>query len=186
MSTEDIFRRIVSALNGAGIPYMLTGSFASSFHGTPRATQDIDLVIAPMASQLRHLVRLLPGAEYYVSEGAALDALGRQGQFHVIDLATGWKIDLIIRKNRPFSRTEFERRSGVELFGLQLFIASAEDVLVAKLERAKAGQSQRQLEDAANLLRVRSDELDRRYIEHWVAELGLQEEWARAKAMASA
>lgn len=184
MNTEDIFRRILNALNSAGIPYMLTGSFASSFHGTPRATQDIDLVIAPMASQLRHLVKLLPEAEYYMSEGAALDALGRQGQFHVIDLATGWKIDLIIRKNRPFSRTEFDRRSAVELFGLQLHIASAEDVLMSKLEWAKAGQSQRHLEDAGNILRVRSDELDRQYIERWVGELGLQEEWARAKGLA--
>jgi hypothetical protein len=184
LSTEDIFQRIVRALNSAGIPYMLTGSFASSFHGTPRATQDIDLVIAPTASQLRHLARLLPESEYYISEAAALDALGRRGQFNVIDLATGWKVDLIIRKDRPFSQVEFDRRSPVELFGLQLFIASAEDVLVAKLEWAKAGQSQRQLEDAANLLRVRSDELDRQYIERWAVELGLQDEWARAKGMA--
>ena len=186
MNTEDIFRRIVSALNSAGIPYMLTGSFASSFHGTPRATQDIDLVIAPTASQLRHLVRLLPEAEYYISEDAALEALSRQSQFNVIDFATGWKVDLIIRKSRPFSRLEFDRRSAVELFGLQLFIASAEDVLIAKLEWAKAGQSQRQLEDAANILRLRLDELDRGYIEHWVVELGVQEEWVRAKDMAAA
>jgi hypothetical protein len=184
LSTGEIFRRIVRALDSAGIPYMLTGSFASSFHGTPRATQDIDLVIAPMASQLRHLVRLLPEAEYYISEEAALDALSRQGQFNVIDFATGWKIDLIVRKSRPFSLTEFDRRSAVELFGLQLFIASAEDVLVAKLEWAKAGQSQRQVEDAANILRIRANDLDRGYIEHWVADLGLQNEWARAKTAA--
>lgn len=184
MSAEDIFRRIIGALEAAGIPYMLTGSFASSFHGTPRATQDIDLVIAPTAGQLRHLVELLPETEYYISEEAALDALRRRAQFNVIDLATGWKIDLIVRKDRPFSRAEFDRRSAVELFGLQLFIASAEDVFLAKLEWAKAGQSQRQLEDAANILRVRSDELDRPYIARWVMGLGLQEEWARAKDMA--
>lgn len=184
MNTEDIFRRILNALNSAGIPYMLTGSFASSFHGTPRATQDIDLVIAPTESQLRRLVTLLPETEYYVSEGAALDALSRKGQFNVIDLATGWKTDLIIRKSRPFSRSEFDRRLAAELFGMQVFIASAEDVVLAKLEWAKAGQSQRQLEDAANILRVRHAELDRAYLERWVAELGLQDEWARAKTVA--
>ncbi len=185
MSTEDIFRRIIEALDSAGIPYMLTGSFASSFHGTPRATQDVDLVIAPTARQLRHLVRLLPETEYYISEDAALAALNRQGQFNVVDFATGWKIDLIIRKNRAFSRSDFDRRSAVEVFGLQLFIASPEDVVVAKLERAKAGRSQRQLEDAANILRARSDELDRSYIEHWVTELGVQDEWARVKEVAA-
>ena len=186
MTTEDIFRRIIQVLNRAAIPYMLTGSFASSYHGIPRATQDIDLVIAPTAGQLRKLVTLLPETEYYVSEDAALDALTRESQFNVIDFATGWKIDLIIRKSRAFSRVEFERRSAVELFGLQLFLVSAEDILVAKMEWAKAGQSPRQLEDCANIVRVRWNELDRVYIERWVAELGLEDQWEHARRTAGA
>jgi hypothetical protein len=186
MTTEDIFRRIVDAMGRAGIPYMLTGSFASSYHGTPRATQDVDFVIAPTESQLRHLIRLLPDTEYYISQEAALEALAREGQFNVIDFATGWKIDLIIRKSRAFSRTEFERRLAVDLFGVQLFIASPEDVLLAKLEWAKAGESVRQLEDCANILRACWDELDRSYLEHWVAQLGLEGQWQHAKKMAAA
>lgn len=182
MSTVDILRRIVHARVSVGIPYMPTGSFASPFHGTPRATQDIDLVTAPAAGQLRHLITRVPEEGYSISEEAAFDALSRQAQFNVSDLATGWKIDLIIRKDRPFSRLEFGRRSAVELFGLHLFIASAEDVPLAKLERAKAGHSQRQLEDAANIVRVRRGELDHTYIERWVTDPGLQEEWARALA----
>ena len=184
MTTEDIFRRIIGALDATGIPYMLTGSFASSYHGIPRATQDIDLVVAPTADQLRNLVHLFLDTEYYVSEEAALDALTCESQFNVIDFATGWKVDLIIRKSRPFSHTEFKRRALVDFFGLRLFIASAEDVLLAKLEWAKVGQSIRQLEDCANLLRVRSGELDRAYIEHWVAQLGLEEQWGNARRMA--
>ncbi len=34
---------IIRALDGAGIPHMLCGSLGSSFHGRPRATNDIDL-----------------------------------------------------------------------------------------------------------------------------------------------
>jgi len=185
MTTEDIFRRIIQALGRAGIPYMLTGSFASSYHGVPRATQDIDLVIAASAAQVRNLVNLLPATEYYVNEEAALDALARESQFNVIDFATGWKIDLIIRKSRAFSRAEFDRRSAVDLFGLELFIVSAEDVLLAKLEWAKAGQSVRQLEDCANLIRVRWGELERSYIENWVAQLGLEGQWQSARRMAA-
>jgi hypothetical protein len=60
MNPDDVLGRIVSALEGAGIPYMLTGSLASSIYGTPRATNDIDLVIAPTGSQLRKLKELLP------------------------------------------------------------------------------------------------------------------------------
>ncbi len=180
MTAEEVFRRVIGALEGAGIPYMLTGSFASSFHGMPRATQDIDIVISPTPDQLRALVRLFPESEYYIDEDAALDAERRQSQFNVIDFATGWKIDLIIRKSRPFSREEFDRRSVVDFGGMRLAIATAEDVLIAKLEWAKLGRSQRQIEDAAGILRIRSGELDREYVHKWVRQLNLQEQWEEA------
>jgi hypothetical protein len=176
----DVFRRVTAALTGAGIPYMLTGSFASSYYGTPRSTQDIDLVISPTPNQVRALVKLLPGSEYYVDEHAALEAVRRHGQFNVIDLATGWKIDLIIRKERPFSRQEFDRREKVDFQGLEMDVASAEDVVVAKLEWAKRGGSDRQIEDAAGILRIRGSRLDRGYIGKWAEDLGLQSEWAEA------
>lgn len=179
-----LFRRVVALLDEAGIPYMLTGSFASSYHGIPRATQDIDLVIAPTRDQLQQLVARLPAAQYYVDEAAALDALAHESQFNVIDLATGWKIDFICRQARRFSRTEFERRTRAEVHGLPLFIATAEDVLLAKLECAKRGGSQRQMEDAAGLLRVRGADLDLEYLTRWIETLGVGEEWSAAQRAA--
>lgn len=93
---------------------MLTGSFASSLHGLTRATQDIDLVISPSESQLRDLVGSLPPEVYYVDLEEALDALRHRSQFNVIDLDTGWKVDLIIRRDRPFSNGRCSaRRSGI-------------------------------------------------------------------------
>jgi len=129
VTVQDVFGRIVGALEQAGIPYMLTGSFASSYHGMPRATQDIDIVIAANPDQLRTFANLLPAREYYVDLEEALEAHGRQTQFKVVDLSTGWKVDLIIRKSRAFSRTEFKRREPVELHGLRLYVATAEDSL---------------------------------------------------------
>ncbi|HET7623478.1 MAG TPA: hypothetical protein VFK39_16345 [Gemmatimonadaceae bacterium] len=180
MTASDVFRRIVGALEQVGIPYMLTGSFAGSFHGAPRATQDIDIVVAPTQAQLRALVALLPPADYYVDEGAALQAQRDEGQFNIIDLATGWKVDLIVRKARQFSREEFDRREVVDFQGMPLAIATIEDVIIAKLEWAKLGQSQRQIDDSARLLRIRAGDLDREYLVRWIARLGLQEQWAAA------
>ncbi len=171
-------------LEQVGIPYMLTGSFASAHHGTPRATQDIDMVIDSSPAQLRALVQLLPEGEYYIDLDEALHAHGQQSQFNVVDLATGWKVDFIIRKSRAFSRTEFERREPIELRGLRLFVATAEDVIVAKLEWAKLGQSQRQIEDAAGILRIQSETLDRAYIARWVGNLDLSREWQAACLLA--
>lgn len=184
MTAENVFERMVSALDRAGIPYMLTGSFASSYHGVPRATQDIDFVISPTADQLRAFATMLPHKEYYLDLEAALEAQQRHGQFNVIDLATGWKVDLIVRKSRLFSREEFDRRGAVEFQGMQLVIATAEDVLLAKLEWARLGESHRQLEDAAGILRVRGTDLDHAYIQRWVGQLDLVEQWQAARRMA--
>ncbi|MDO9693326.1 MAG: hypothetical protein Q7W56_01195 [Candidatus Latescibacteria bacterium] len=181
MTTHDIFRRVTAALDGAGIPYMLTGSFASSFHGSPRSTQDIDIVIAPTADQLRGLAKMFPESEYYLDIGAALEALAMQSQFNIIDLVTGWKIDLIIRRDRPFSQEEFARRREVRIADVRLSIATAEDVLIAKLEWSKLGESSRQIEDAAGILRIRGGELDLGYIEVWVERLGLGSQWEAAQ-----
>jgi hypothetical protein len=48
------------------------------------------------------------------------------------------------------------------------------------LEWARATRSQRQIDDVAGILRVRADEVDVGYVQRWIAELGLTEEWATA------
>ena len=184
MTTGHVFERVLGALEASGISCMLTGSFASSYHGAPRATQDIDLVIEPTPEQIRGFVRLLPREEYYVDEGAALEAVRHEGQFNVIDLRTGWKVDLIIRKSRPFSREEFSRRAPAEVEGVEVPVVTPEDLLIAKMEWAGMGQSARQIEDAAKMLRVRSRQLDWTYLEHWVHELGLEEQWGEVRRVA--
>jgi hypothetical protein len=186
MSIPEVFQRITRALDQSGIAYMLTGSFASAHYGAPRSTQDIDLVVEATAAQLRTFLQSLPSHEYYADLDTALAAHERESIFNVIDLIAGWKIDLIFRKSRPFSREEFARRQLVNLQGLPLFVASAEDVVVAKLEWAKLAKSQRQIEDAASVLRLRWQALDRTYLERWVSELGLNGEWSAARTAAGA
>lgn len=181
---EGAIKAVLRALEASDVAYMITGSFASTLHGAPRATQDIDVVIAPSSESLPTLLDQFPVASYYVSREIALEAFEREGLFNVIDLNTGWKIDFILRKSRPFSIEEFERRYRVELLGSTLYVATAEDVMLAKLEWTKLGESDRQIEDVAGILRSKRDELDLGYIESWVSRLGLSDEWRRARKKA--
>jgi len=177
MNADDFLRRLVAALNEADTRFMVTGSFASSFHGVPRTTQDIDIVVELTSAKLDALLKQLPEAEYYVSSDAARDAVLRKGQFNVIDLATGWKADLIVRKDRAFSREEFERMQPAVLFGIETFVASAEDILLAKLEWATMSDSELQKRDISGILDTQGDGLDRGYIERWLEVLGVKRLW---------
>jgi hypothetical protein len=184
MNVPEVFRTITSALSQAGIQYMLTGSFASAYYGAPRSTQDIDLIIESTPEQLRSFVHNLPEKEYYADLDAALESYKRRSMFNVIDLKTGWKFDLIIRKLRPINQEEFGRRLLVNLQGIPVFIATAEDIVISKLEWSKLGKSQRQIEDAAAVLKARWAELDSSYVESWILELGLTREWQDARRIA--
>jgi hypothetical protein len=180
MNFPDVLLRITVALDRAGVAYMLTGSFASAYYGSLRSTQDIDLVIAATPQQLQTLIQGLPSGEYYADLDAALEAFKRESMFNVIDLRTGWKIDMIIRKSRAFSREEFGRRQRLSLQGISFAVASAEDVILSKLEWSKLSQSQRQIEDAAGILTIQRSSLNRPYLEQWIHELGLEKEWEGA------
>jgi hypothetical protein len=184
MATErDVFRRIASAFDRADIPHMLTGAFASSIHGIPRATPDIDFVIEADERRLSAFVRSLRADEYDVDVVAATQALRDGTQFNILDLHTGWNVDLIMRKARQFSIEEFDRREPLEIAGTTLHVATAEDTIITKLERARLGGSSRLLEDVASILRT-NDALDMSYIERWVVPLGVVPEWAATKRLA--
>jgi len=174
----------VGLLDEAGISYMLTGSLASAFYAVPRATQDIDVVIEAQEGGIERLVEGLLAAGWYADREAALQAWRGQTQFNAIDPDTGWKADFIVRKDRAYSREEFGRRERISLLGVELAVASLEDVLIAKLEWSRLGDSALQRRDVTQLLERTWDRADQAYVEKWVSELGLTEEWQAALAEA--
>jgi hypothetical protein len=177
---EEALVQVVQHLERLAIPYMVTGSLASSFHGRPRSTHDVDVVIDPAPEALRELVVQLERSGFYVDASRAADALRRRLQFNAIDTRSGCKIDLIIRRDRPHSREELGRRRRVSLPGGSLVeLASPEDTILSKLEWAKkAGGSEKQIQDAAGVLEV-TDGVDRAYVEKWARELGVTDLWRR-------
>lgn len=189
MSSADaghFLARLTTKLTSAGIPHMVVGSFASSYHGIPRSSQDLDLVIDPDASSLRRFLADLSVDEYYVDTDTALDAFRRRSQFNVIDMATAWKADLIIRKARPFSIEEMRRCTKGDLLGTLVAIASPEDTVISKIEWAKSGGgSDLQLRDAAGVLQIRGANLDFAYLERWISGLGLSELWEQVRRQVS-
>jgi hypothetical protein len=92
MSTQlrGLLARLVALLDAAGVPFMIAGSFASTTHGVPSTTQDLDLVIdPPSAAALDALVGSFSPEQYYVDRDAARDALERWvGE---LDLEEEWR-----------------------------------------------------------------------------------------------
>ena len=116
MTQEDVVARVIDALDRLGVVYMVAGSFASNFHGVPRMTQDADLIVDLDEAGAERLVRDLE-SDFYVSEDAAREAVRLRRLFNAIHLATGFKVDLVVKKDRPFSAAELARRTRGQLAG---------------------------------------------------------------------
>jgi hypothetical protein len=77
----------------------------------------VDVVIDPSAEALARLVDALASSGFYVDAATARDAMKRRRQFNAIHAQSAVKIDLIVRKDRPFSREELGRRQRAVLPG---------------------------------------------------------------------
>ncbi|MBN1506716.1 MAG: hypothetical protein JW955_07710 [Sedimentisphaerales bacterium] len=172
ITQKEFLERLTGLLDRAGIPYMVAGSMSSSVHGRPRATQDADIVIDPTEDQLESLVALLEQG-YYVSREAAFDAFRHRTMFNVIHLEGGWKADLIVLKNRPFNRQEFDRRRQIDAMGQTFWVASPEDTILNKLEWMKGRESEVQYSDAFGVAVTQWADLDQKYLRTWAGPLGV-------------
>jgi hypothetical protein len=172
MSAElEVLQDALVRLERAGVAYMLTGSLALSYYAEPRMTRDIDLVVEFSGTDSKRLAGLFE-PEYYVSEADVERALHERGMFNVLHLEKLVKLDLIMRKDEPFRRHEFERRIRVRLAGFDAWIATREDLILSKLVWAQPSGSELQLRDVRALL---AGGPDVGYLRRWAGSLGVAE-----------
>jgi hypothetical protein len=88
-------------------------------------------------------------------------------------------VDFWLPKPAPFDRQMLQRRVRVTLFGEPAWITTAEDCLLHKLVWNKITPSDRQLGDAAGILAVQSEKLDRSSLKRWAEFLGISTELSR-------
>lgn len=169
--SEDVLARVLGLLEQIGIPSMLVGSFASNYYGEPRSTHDADLVIQATAENAGRIETAL-GKDFVVSGARA--AVARREQFNAIHVATSFKVDFWPLRDDPFDRNAFERRRRVALFGLQISLPTAEDLILQKLRWAKETESTQQRSDVEAILRGQEGRLDWEYLRSWADRLSVR------------
>jgi hypothetical protein len=164
----------------AGISYYITGGVASSTFGDPRATRDLDIVMAVQWDQLDRLVQALEVNGFYVP-GVDDIRSGRMQTLGVTHQETIARADLIVAGTEDFDREKFARRRQIEILGSGTFyFASPEDVVLNKLRWGKKSQSEKQWRDVLGVLKVQGETLDFDYLLHWANQLDLTDDLAQA------
>ncbi|MGA1368082.1 MAG: hypothetical protein ACO394_06145 [Blastocatellia bacterium] len=168
-----------------GVDYFIGGSIASSAHGIPRATTDIDLVAALTEDLVKPLGEKL-SKSYSIEEAAVRRAVANLGSFNVIHLATMLKLDIFVRGSGEYEIEEARRAARIPfddaLEGRQFPVASAEDMIIVKLDWFRSGGevSERQWSDITGLIKVRAQTLDWDYLWRWTGRKGTHHLLAKA------
>jgi len=177
MEQIDLLKLIAEVFERLGIKYMVVGSYASMYYSETRNTNDIDVLADLKFEQIQAFSQNFPAGEFYLSEEAIKEALKYNSQFNIIHPESGSKIDVIIPKQDMFSQLELGSRIKVEAFGVSVYVAKPEYVILKKLEYYQEGESEKHLRDIASMFRCSGDRIDLILIDQWADKLGVREIW---------
>jgi len=171
-------KHAAAALEHLRIPYLIGGSVASSVHGIPRSTRDIDIVARISPQQTESFAKAL-GSDWYADSDQMREAIRFGRSFNIVYMPTSDKIDIFPAVD-DFHGMQLERASRIALSFLdieeQYPVASAEDIVLAKLRWYRDGGkvSERQWTDIGDLLEA-NPKIDREYLHSWAMRLGVED-----------
>ena len=170
-----ILRTVVDALERTQVGYVVVGSTAAAAWGVARATRDIDIVVMVGADELDMILDALLAACLYVPVEQAHGVANAGGSFNVLDPSHGGKVDLFLtRPDDAFTSSRLARRIRADVFDVPCWVASAEDVVLAKLRWRLDSRSEVQWRDCVEI--ASTNELDAAYLRHWAQNLGVTDD----------
>lgn len=184
MNQTEALRAVIKLLNRAQLPYMITGAYAVSYYGEPRATHDLDIVMEISKGDVEKVCGIFNGAGYEFDRDMVDNAAAYHSHFTVIHSVSNLRIDFWMAKDREPDRLRFSRRRKIELFGLSTFTISPEDLILVKLEWFAGSKNSKHFDDAVGIIRVQGDSLDSRYIVEHLGTEKVRRCWKKAFAEA--
>ena len=176
--------KVTETLEKLDIPYIISGSLASTIYGMVRTTQDADIVADMRLEQVKPFIKSLE-QEFFMDEEMIARSIGSKSSFNIIHRETMFKVDVFIPSPRPYLQAQL-MRAQKQTFGgdreMSARFSSAEDVILSKLEWYRLGGeiSERQWRDVLGILKTRANVLDLDYLRLWGRELKVSDLLDRA------
>jgi predicted nucleotidyltransferase len=149
----EAFDRTLDVLAAQSAPYALIGGFAVAYHGIPRSTRDIDLLLSVPRIALASFLQKFLDRGFTFSLEIVLRELGEDhlSKIHV----RGVRVDLLDAVIPPFRRA-VEGAEEAVIHGRRVRIARAQDLIVLKMIAGREDD----LRDVRGILASQGSRLD--------------------------
>jgi len=173
--TTEAIGLVVTALEKEHVVYAVTGSVASSIHGEPITSIDVDIAVRMSPEVASRLARDM-APRFYADPDMLREAAVNHAIANLYDHQTGLKFDLSVLSDIPYHEQVLSRRVRIQepSSGLAIWVVSPEDAVLMKLVWRKDSRSRKQWDNALSVVRVKGHELDWSYLRRWAAELGVE------------
>lgn len=170
----------------AGIPCMVVGSVGAIAYGEPRATVDIDLVLALRVEDIDALIAAFPGPRFYLPHREAIEAelRKRSGHLKAIEIDTGLKADLYPLGDDPLQEYGLENASSVPIAGRLVTVAPPTYLVAMKLRWYAMSRQEKHLRDIRSMLRLSGPLIDRAIVDRWSTASRTDDAWRDCQARA--
>jgi len=161
---RDALKAAIEALADLGLRYFMFGANAQNVWGNPRFTRDVDLVVFMGDERFDEFIDTLAGRGFAVDEAAGLALLrsGRMARVHFGSVL----VDFVLGET-DFDDNALVRRRTMHYLGLQVYVVSAEDLILYKL----ISRRPQDLADVEHVARRQRTELDWTYLRSWATWL---------------
>jgi hypothetical protein len=176
----DALNVVCEFLDRSNFPHALAGGMAVAIWGEPRATYDVDLVVAADASAPDDLLAAIRSEPAFLLDPQTLPMPPEMNiiRAHLNDRQAAEPAIIMVELlllNAAFAATLQSRRVSVMVAGKQRWVCSCEDLILLKLVSGRG----KDIEDVRGILRIQQDAVDAAYIDDWAVRLNCAENWRR-------
>lgn len=121
----DATRKLLTALERENVRYKIVGAVALNLHGLARATEDLDIFIAPEAENIERLRQALSSVfdDPHIEEIQAEDLLGDYPAVQYVPPDGSFHVDILTRLGEAHSFEDLESQR-VDFNGLEVTVVS--------------------------------------------------------------